>query len=117
MLPFLETVAYPLDRENWGKTFNPDDPETQTELYLNNHIALSILRYKHYKYTDNDLWEDFQGSFEGWTLEHLEKANRYALKELRTFLRTHGVWVKKQTGPISFAKTLIEVLLEETPYI
>ena len=65
---------------------------------------------------DNDLWEEFRESFEGWTLEHLEGAHRLALKELRTYLRAHGVWVRKQSGPISFARTLIEVILDEKPH-
>jgi hypothetical protein len=110
MHPFPVSADYPLNQEEWGKTFRPNNPEMWTEPIIDNHIALSILRYRSRGYTDFDLWEEFRESFEGWTIEILETAHRIALKELRTYLVTHGVWVRKQVGSISFAKTLQDVI-------
>ena len=91
MHPFPVSADYPLNQEEWGKTFRPNNPEMWTEPIIDNHIALSILRYRSRGYTDFDLWEEFRESFEGWTIEILETAHRIALKELRTYLVTHGV--------------------------
>jgi hypothetical protein len=110
MHPFPILADYPLDQDEWGKSFHPNRTGILEEPILNNHIALSIPRYKSMGYTDFDLWEEFRESFEGWTFELLETAHRLALKELRTYLVTHGVWVRKQVGSISFARTLLDIL-------
>jgi hypothetical protein len=59
MHPFPISVDYPLDQEEWGKTFYLNNTESWTEPIVNNHIALSISRYKAMGYTDFDLWEEF----------------------------------------------------------
>jgi hypothetical protein len=43
----------------------------------------------------------------------LKKTSRLAIKELYMYLRAHGVWVRKQVGSISFAKTIYDVLIKE----
>lgn len=82
---------YPLDEENWGLTFDPRVLEHRTTPNVNNHVALTMWRYGRMGYKDLDMWEEFRESFEGWSLEILELGDRIALKELRTYLVTHGV--------------------------
>jgi hypothetical protein len=115
MIPPPE-VLYPFNPDTWGKTFDPQDKANHEESIINTHLTLLLVRWKAAKYTDEDLWEEFRESFEGWTLELLETATREVLKELRTYLVTHGVWVRRQAGSNSFARTLYEVLENEERY-
>jgi hypothetical protein len=88
-------VEYPFNHEVWGKTFNPNDKGNWKDDIVNTHIVQRMLRWKRQGYKDFDLWEDYQESFEEWIIELFSIATRDALKELRTYLTTHGVFVRK----------------------
>jgi hypothetical protein len=75
-----------------------------------------LVRYNQKKYTDYNLWEEFQEGFEGWTVELFNVASREAIKDLRTYLLEHGVWVEERKGRISYAQTLVDILEEEEPH-
>jgi hypothetical protein len=112
MIPPPE-VTYPLDRETWEEPFDLSDESCLTLKRINNYITLMLVRYKHKRYEDYDLWEEFREGFEGWTTEIFSQASREAIKDLRTYLFEHGVWVREQKGSISYAQTLVEVLEDE----
>jgi hypothetical protein len=65
------------------------------------------------RFTDIALWEDFRDEFSEWTFDVLKLASRNALKTLRVYLTTHGVWIRKTAGT-SFAKVLRDCIEEET---
>ena len=110
-------VDYPFNHETWGKTFRTEEPENWKEDIVNTNIVLMIVRWKNRKYRDFSLWEEFRESFEGWTQEQFTIATREALKELRTYLTSNGVWIRKQAGSNSYAKILYEVLTEEQQHM
>ena len=103
-------TTYSIDKEAWGTPFNPDDENQQKEPIVNGYITLMILKYEMSKYTDILLWKDFREDFEGWSLENFKIGNRTALKKLRDYLITHGVWIRAQAGSTSYAKVLYECL-------
>ena len=63
------------------------------------------------------MWEEFRESFKGQSLKILELRDRITLKELCTYLVTHGVQIKKQAGSILYTQTIYVGLTEETRYI
>ena len=107
-------VTYPLDLENWGKPLDIQQEDQCTKGRINNYITLMLVRYRQKGYQDFDLWEEFREGFEEWDAELFGKASREALKDLRTYLTRHGVWVKRQAGSNSYARILMETLQEDT---
>ena len=65
--------------------------------------------------TDRALWNDFHEEFNGWTLDTFKVANKTALKMLRLYLTTHGVWIRVRIGT-SYAKGLYDCLQEVTQH-
>jgi len=116
MIPFPEDDTYPLDKEAWNEPFDITNEECLTSKRLNNYIYLAIVRYRIKNYRDNELWEEFQEGFQGWTTELFAQASREAIKDLREALVRRGVWVKRRTGNTSYAKTLYDTLQEETQH-
>ena len=66
---------------------------------------------------DEELWQEVRESFEDWTLEIFQEATRSLLRDFRTYLVSHGVWVKKQAGGASYAKVLYETATEKEQHV
>jgi hypothetical protein len=115
MIPIPAGLTYELDEENWGKRFDPSNEGHHTHGRLNNYITLQLVRYQQKQYEEDELWEEFREGFEGWTQDLFDEASREALKELRTYLVDHGVWVRPARG-IKFSRALIRTLEEETQH-
>lgn len=109
-------VTYLLDLDSWGTPFSVQNEEHHTHTQTNNWITLMLVRYEQKGYQGYDLWEEFQEGFEGWTTALFTLASREVIKELRTWLSTHGVWVRRQAGSITYVQTLTELLEEENPH-
>jgi hypothetical protein len=108
-----DNLGYPIDTETWRRTVNPLEEENQKEGILNGYITRVIQGWSNQRINDIALWEDFRDEFEGWTPDIFKLASRGALKVLRIYLTTHGVWVKTASGT-SFAKVLHDCLEEDT---
>jgi hypothetical protein len=108
-LPIPSNLGYTIDEKTWNKSINPLEEENQTEEVLNGYITQEMQLWTNLRLTDIALWEDFCGDFEQWDLDLFKMVSRNALKTLRTYLTTHGVWVKGVSG-VSFAKVLYECL-------
>jgi len=58
---------------------------------VNNYINFKILKYRHYKLLNNDLWEQYKEDFADFTEAILKAYNPTAIYNLRTLLRHQGV--------------------------
>jgi hypothetical protein len=108
-----DNLGYPIDKETWRRTVNPLEEEYQTEGILNGYITRVMQGWDNQQINDIALWKDFRDEFDGWTLDIFKLASKGALKVLRIYLTTHGVWIKEASG-ISFAKVLHDCLGENT---
>jgi hypothetical protein len=106
-------LSYPVDDATWNKTIDPLKKENQKEEILNGYITHVIQFWINHRFRDGALWEDFRDEFGQWTFDVLKLASRSALKAIRVYLITHGVWIRKTAGT-SFAKVLQDCLDEET---
>lgn len=109
-------VTYRLDDATWGHKFDPTQEGYQTE-QVNNQIALFIVRCDFKTYINEDLWEEFQETFENWTNEHFQTADKDAVKDLRIYLVTHGVFVQRVRGNIGYIQAIMQALQEEEPHV
>jgi hypothetical protein len=108
-----DNLGYPIDETTWGKSIDPLEKENQTEEILNGYITRVIQQWSSQQTVDILLWQEFRDDFDKWTLDLFKTASRGALKALRSYLLTHGVWIRKTSG-VSFAKVLHECLDEDT---
>jgi hypothetical protein len=108
-------LSYPIDEATWNKSIDPLKEENQKAEILNGYITHVMQFWINRRFKDIALWEDFRDEFSEWTIDVLKLASRNALKELRVYLTTHGVWIRKTTGT-SFARVLQDCIDEETRY-
>jgi hypothetical protein len=108
-----DDLGYTIDETTWNKEVDPLREENQTKEILNGHITWVMQQWTKQRFTDIALWEDFRDEFSEWTFDVLKLASRNALKTLRVYLTTHGVWIRKTAGT-SFAKVLRDCIEEET---
>ena len=59
--------------------------------------------------TDQYLWEEFGRVYKGWQPHNFRRANKGALKNIRSYLVSHGVWVQ-DTTLCSYAQVLSDCL-------
>ncbi|CCU78396.1 (conserved with many other fungi) [Blumeria hordei DH14] len=88
--------------------------EEQAEIYVNTHAEYAMRYWETFNIKDFELWEKFGERFDEWTEEIFKHMNDNLLENFRDFLRSRGVWVKKQRG-FSRAKALCNLLQEEKP--
>lgn len=110
----MPTAEYPLDQASWGYDLDRTKAAEWTQESINTYILWRMVVWKKRGYKGEWLWREFREDFEEWEAEWFAKATREALKELRTYLVTHGVWVRPQAGSASYARILQEVVAEET---
>ena len=109
-------VTYRLDDATWGHKFDPTEEGYRTE-QVNNQIALFLVRCDFKTYINEDLWEEFQETFENWTNEYFQTVDKDALKDLRTYLVTHGVFVQRVRGNVGYTQVIMQTLQEEELYV
>jgi hypothetical protein len=97
-----------------GDPFDPTDENQLTADNISGYMACMIRIYQSRGHRDDNLWEIFHEDFEGFTTEIFAKAHRQAVRDLRSYLYNHGVWVKGVKGT-SYAKVL-KACLEEDPH-
>jgi hypothetical protein len=114
-MPIPDNLGYAVEEETWQKSIDTLDEKNQTEKILNGHIACTMQAWNIMRITDRALWNDFREEFNGWTLDTFKVANKTALKMLRLYLTTHGVWIRVRIGT-SYAKGLYDCLQEVTQH-
>ena len=101
-------LRYKVDKEHWGKSFNPENKEYYTEEIVNGYITYMLVCYctiyKNCK--DEDLWQIFYKDFEGFIFNIFKLGHRVAVREFQEQLIIQGVWAKGPKGLISYVKTL-----------
>ncbi|RDW58865.1 hypothetical protein BP6252_13341 [Coleophoma cylindrospora] len=117
MIP-MPPADYPLNQETWGHDLErgAEKDGKWGQAVLNTWIHFHLGYWDRRQHRDDILWEEYREAFEDWKEEWFTGASTKALKELRTYLTTHGVWVRPQAGSNSYAKVLQEVLDEEQPH-
>lgn len=108
-----ENLHYEVDKDHYGRSFNPENPEHLQEEIINGYLTLMMMVYQKDNRTDENLWDTFREDFEGFTEDIFFLASRTALRELREILILQGVWIKSARG-CSYAKTLYNCLIEDS---
>jgi hypothetical protein len=97
-------------RVRWPKGVGAED----TTEDIDDYIKFKITEYTHYGTQDEELWEVFQEDFKGFSLAALKECSQLGIRQLRTLLRTNGVWVRKDRRK-TVAESLYNTLQEEEP--
>ena len=58
---------------------------------VNDYISFKILKYRHFKLINDDLWEQYQEDFADFTEAIFKACNPVTIRNLRTLLRDQGV--------------------------
>jgi hypothetical protein len=93
MMQIPPDLSYEVDKERWGKSFDPINTKHHTEEIVNGYITCMLACYRTiYKNRENeDLWQIFHEDFEGFTFDIFKLGHRVAVRELREQLVTQGV--------------------------
>jgi hypothetical protein len=81
---------------------------------INDYVKFKTLEYAYYKFTNDDLWEQFKEDFAGFTEAIFKACNLRNVYNLRTLLRNQGVWVAGDRR-ITIAQSLYNTVYEEDP--
>ena len=111
----IPELDFTVDKERWGKPFDPADKNQLTADNISGYIACMTKIYQSHGYKDDTLWQYFHEDFEGFIIEIFSKAHRQAVRNLWIHLYNHGVWIRGAKG-ILYAKVLQACLEEENPY-
>jgi hypothetical protein len=103
-------LDFKVDREHWGKAFDPTNKEHLIEQIINGYIAHMMIYYRRTYCEGEDLWYTFHKDFEGIMVNIFNIAQWTALRELQEQLVIDRVWVKPARGSISYAKALYNYL-------
>ena len=79
---------------------------------INNYIKFKTLKYKYFKFINNDLWEQYQEDFADFTETIFKACNPTTIRNLRTLLREQGVWVERNKR-VTVAQSLYNTIHEE----
>jgi SNF2 family DNA or RNA helicase len=86
-------------------------PDLTSANDINDYVKFKTLEYAYYKFTNDDLWEQYKEDFAGFT-EAIFKT--CSICKLRILLRDQGVWVARNRQ-ITTARSLYNTLYEEDP--
>lgn len=92
----------------------PETPSISKQEEIDNFIKKTLKEFTSYNFKDDNLWEAYQDEFSDKTLDDFQAASRTALRSLRTYLSSHGVWVKWDRHT-TMAVSLFNTLSEESP--
>ena len=77
---------------------------------VNDYIKFKVIKYGHYNFINDDMWEQYQEDFVDFTEATFKACDRIALYNLRTLLRNQGVQVNKQ---VTIIQSLYDILCKE----
>jgi hypothetical protein len=81
---------------------------------INDYIKFKILEYEHFKFMNDDLWEQYKEDFADFTEAIFKTCNLTNIRNLRTLLRSQGVWVERDRQ-FHVSQSLYNTLCEEDP--
>ena len=73
-------------QEKWSKGVSLTDLKD-----INEYLKFKLTEYEYLDFKDDDLWEQFQADFTGFTEKILKNCNQPNIRKLRTFLRNRSV--------------------------
>ena len=79
---------------------------------INEYLKFKLTEYKYLDFKDDDLQEQFQADFTGFTEEILKNYNQPNIRKLRTFLRNRSVQVLK-VKQTTVVRSLYNILQEK----
>jgi hypothetical protein len=92
-------------QKKWRQGVDP------TSIEVNDYVKFKTLEYAYYKFTNDDLWEQYKEDFTGFIEAIFKTCN---ICKLRILLRDQGVWVARNRQ-ITTARSLYNTLCEEDP--
>ena len=84
-------------------------PDLTSANDINDYVKFKTLKYAYYKFTNDDLWEQYKEDFAGFTEAIFKTCN---ICKLRILLRDQGVWVARNRQ-ITTARSLYNTLCKE----
>ena len=109
--PLPNEYADRIDKDNWGRNFDPSDEEHCTEKRTTGHVLHALVVYRSNKWQDRLLWGYFQEDFAGWKQETFEMAENADVRALRDHMRMYGVYAPKDGRRI--AANLAEIVEQD----
>ena len=109
--PLSNEYADRIDKDNWGRNFDPSDKEHCTEKRTTGHVLHALVVYRSNKWQDRLLWGYFQEDFAGWKQETFEIAENADVRALRDHMRMYGVYAPKDGRRI--AANLAEIVEQD----
>jgi hypothetical protein len=67
-------LKFQVDKEHWGKAFDPAKEEHLTEGIINGYIAYMMIYYTATNHKDKNLWDTFCEDFKGIIIDILNIA-------------------------------------------
>ncbi|KAI0992501.1 hypothetical protein K3495_g15684 [Podosphaera aphanis] len=107
-----EYDGFNIEPDVWGHPINISKPLSQP--IVNTYILWRIKVYTRNKLRDYQLWELFQGDFEGWTKQIFDFSDKGVIQRLCDHLLANGVWIDRRRG-LYMSKALSQTLSEENP--
>jgi hypothetical protein len=80
---------------------------------IETYIRVKIYENEKYNKMDKDLWDLFQEDFKDFTLATLSSIRTQYVQNLRSHLRSRGVYVAPNTKRTTIGQTLFDVIAEE----
>ena len=96
---------------------NGIDAQTATDEDLTDFILFKLWEYNDCKAMDDGLWSFFQNDFEAFSVDTLSKVHIKHLRNIYTFLRRGGVYVRTKEKRTTYAQLLFEITQEEHQHL
>jgi hypothetical protein len=76
---------------------------------VNDYIKFKILKYKHFKFINDDLWELYKEDFADFIEVVFKTCNPINIRNLRTLLHYQGIWVLRDRN-VTIPQALYNIL-------
>ena len=96
---------------------NGIDVQTATDEDLTDFTLFKLWEYNDCKAMDDGLWSFFQNDFETFSVDTLSKVHIKHLRNIYTFLRRGGVYVRTKEKRTTYAQLLFEITQEEHQHL
>src|SRR6266568_2699947 len=79
---------------------------------VNDYVEFKILEYRHYNFTNDDMWEQYKEDFIDFMEAIFKTCKLTIIHNLRTLFCDQGVWVEKNKR-VTIAQFLYNILCKE----
>jgi hypothetical protein len=79
---------------------------------INDYIKFKILKYRHYNFTNDNMWEQYKKDFTDFVEVIFKTYKLVTIYNLQTLFHNQGVWVEKNKQ-VTIAQSLYNILYKE----